>query len=204
MLPVFKVFSLVVRVFSRPVVNYIKSIHKSNFKNLTGVSKLLVRMGNRYHITEVWMNRKILGLKTDSDMFTKPLSPEIALEKGIELFYEVFFYSLIIGVACFELYKAHVSAEEKKAKDEQRLVTMEENIGKALCRLEGNHTLFETNLKEMDARIKKIADDLERSLEIRAQQLVKEVEAKEQQSNLNNLHTSMQQSVHAFEKKMSK
>ena len=204
MLPFFKVFSLVTRVFSRPVVNYIKTVHKNNFKNLTGVSKFLVVLGNKQYRIEVWMNRKLLNLKTDSDMFMKPLSTEIALEKGIEFFYEVFFYSLIIGVTCYELYRTHLASEEKKAKDEQRLTLIEENISKALTQVHSNQSLFETNLQEMDIRMKTIAENLERCLQIQAEQIAKEQEAKHNQSNLHQLQASMQKSVHAFERKTQK
>ena len=43
----------------------------------------------------------------------------IALEKGIEFFYEIFFYSLIVGIAGYEMLRVHQQGEEKKVKEEQ-------------------------------------------------------------------------------------
>lgn len=199
MLPLLKVFSLVIRVFSRPVVNYIKSIHKSNFKNLTGVSRYLVLLGNRQHRMEVWMNRKLMGLKTDSDMFTKPLSPEIALEKGIEFFYEIFFYSIIIGIAGYELYFAHKSSEEKKIKDETRLSSIESNIEQTIKQLTETHEFHSKGYSEIDARLKFIAENFEKCLEIQNQQAARDKEVRETISHMQEMHLNMLRSVQALE-----
>jgi hypothetical protein len=166
MLPLFKVFSLIVRVFSRPVVNYIKSIHKSNFKNLTGISKFLVVLGNKQHRLEVFINRKLMNLKTDSDMFTKPLSAEIALEKGIEFFYEIFFYSIILGIAGYELYKAQIQADEKKAKDETRIKHIEGRIGSGEELLKKSEFVQATTLPELQQRMDIVNKNLEKCLEL--------------------------------------
>ena len=136
MFPLLKVFSLVVRVFSRPVVNYLKTVHKSNFKNAGGLSKVLIQLGNRQHKIEVYINRKMMNIKTDSDMFVKPLSPEIALEKGIEFFYEMFFYSVILSIAGYEMYVSYLHAQDKKESDEVRLKMIEESIQEANKRMD--------------------------------------------------------------------
>lgn len=199
MFPVFKVFSLIIRVFSRPVVNYIKSIHKSNFKNLTGLSRFLVSLGNRHHRMEVWMNRKLMGLKTDSDMFTKPLSAEIALEKGIEFFYEIFFYSLIVGIAGYEMIKAHEQGEEKKAKDEKRLSAIEASLEQTIKQASEAQEHHLKSYGEMDANLKLIAEKLEKSLEFQAQQQLKEKEVREGLTHLHEMHLSMMRSVQTLE-----
>ena len=44
-----------------------------------------------------------MHIKTDFDMFMKPLNDEIALEKGIEFFYEIIFYIIIIAICSYEI-----------------------------------------------------------------------------------------------------
>jgi hypothetical protein len=44
-----------------------------------------------------------MNIKTDFDMFMKPLNDEIALERGIEFFYEVVFYAVIIMICSYEI-----------------------------------------------------------------------------------------------------
>lgn len=41
----------------------------------------------------------------------KPLNDNIALEKGIEFFYEIIFYMIILGFPIYELY---IAAEESQ------------------------------------------------------------------------------------------
>lgn len=164
MLPLFKVFSLVVRVFSRPVVNYLKTIHKSNYKNIGPVSKFLMSLGNKHHRMEVFINRKMMNLKTDSDMFVKPLSPEISLEKGIEFFYEICFYSIILSIAGFELLKTQMASEEKKEKDEKRLQTIEARIAQTSTKLEEIQADQVSNLKEFDGQLKIVQSRVEKCI----------------------------------------
>jgi len=47
-------------------------------------------------------------------MWIKAISDDVALDRGIEFFYEVILYSILIGLPCWEFYKAHLSDELKK------------------------------------------------------------------------------------------
>lgn len=164
MLPFFKIFSLGVRIFSRPVVNYVKTLHKNNFKTIGPISKLFVALGNKQYKLEIFVNRKLMNLKTDSDMFLKPLSTEIALERGIEFFYEVIFYSVIITITLFEMHKAHVSAEASKVKQEQIFQSVEDRLeaaGNKIAEIElGQKNIYSS----LDERLKGIALSLEKVL----------------------------------------
>lgn len=65
-LPVFKVLSLVIRVFSKPLINYTKQVH---LRSNTGsqhplLRKGFIRLGNTYSRWEAWINRKFLKIDT--------------------------------------------------------------------------------------------------------------------------------------------
>lgn len=49
-----------------------------------------------------FLNRKIMNIKTDSEMFDQPVNPEVALAKGVEIFWAGFLYSFLIVVSLLE------------------------------------------------------------------------------------------------------
>lgn len=78
-LPIYKVMSLVIRVFSKPLVTYTKQIH---LKNDSGNSNPLIRkafigLGNAYNKCETWVNRKFMKIETQ--FAYKPLNDELAI-----------------------------------------------------------------------------------------------------------------------------
>lgn len=201
MLPLFKVFSMIIRVFSRPVVNHIKSIHKSNFKNVTGVSRYLVMLGNKYHRMEVAINKRLMNVKTDTDMFVKPLSPEIALEKGIEFFYEIVIYSLVLGLSVFELYKAQVSADEKKQKEEARISTLEKSLDDTKLQLATFTAQSQTSHQEMSKNVQLILERLTAANEAQAKQDALNHEVLQSIHSLRTMQAGMQDFIVKFSKK---
>ena len=81
MIPIFKVFSLLLRVFSKPLLNYTKKVHSSKEAQSLFVRQFFIRLGNHYHRFDSAINRRFL--KINSSFAFKPLSDELALEKGI-------------------------------------------------------------------------------------------------------------------------
>ena len=81
MIPLFKVFSLLLSVFSKPLLNYTKKVHSSKEAQSLYVRLFFIRLGNYYHRFDSTINRKIL--KINSQFAFKPLNDELALEKGI-------------------------------------------------------------------------------------------------------------------------
>lgn len=67
-----------------------------------------------------------MHIKTDFDMFMKPLNDEIALEKGIEFFYEIIFYCIIIAICTYEITINYYKGVKKKAEDKASLKRLEE------------------------------------------------------------------------------
>ena len=93
MLPFIKVFSLLIRAFSRPMVNYTKRYHGANKDQLHGyLRKFFIRLGNQYNMLETKVNKKFLKIEITDDVFIKPLSDDVALDKGVEFFYEIIFH----------------------------------------------------------------------------------------------------------------
>ena len=74
MLPFLKVFSLVVRAFSRPVVNHYKKYLNGQKDKKIWSRSYFIWMGKRYDVYEQKLNRKLLNLSTSSDFFMKQIS----------------------------------------------------------------------------------------------------------------------------------
>ena len=129
MLPFFKVFALLTRIFTRPVLMHIKSYHKSN-KDLAKsvMARPFIALGNWQYHTSMLINRKLFRVETDSDMFVKPLNVEIALETGMELFYEIAVYSLVIGICIYEIRKYTIEGQISKEKDKEKLKRIERKL----------------------------------------------------------------------------
>lgn len=111
-LPLFKVLSLFVRVLSRPLINQTKMIHLKNNKihENSRLRIFFIDLGNRYNQFEVWINRKFMKIETK--LAYKPLNDELAVEKGIEFFYELLFYFIVISLPLYELYRGSIEAKE--------------------------------------------------------------------------------------------
>lgn len=85
MIPFYKAFSLIMRVISKPLLSYTKRVHSSKEAQNLKIRQLFITLGNFYHRFDSTINRKFL--KINSQFAYKPLSDELALEKGIEFFY---------------------------------------------------------------------------------------------------------------------
>lgn len=85
-LPFIKVFSLVVRVFSKPLIAFTKQMHiKKNGYTHPYARARFIQLGNYIHEMETKINRRFMNIETQ--FAYKPLNDDLALEKGIESFY---------------------------------------------------------------------------------------------------------------------
>jgi hypothetical protein len=69
-------------------------------------------MGNFYNRIDTKINRKFLKL-TNEDFFVKPLNNELAIEKGVEFFYEMIIYMILLGFPIYEMMRANKESEVK-------------------------------------------------------------------------------------------
>ncbi len=121
MIPFQKIFALLIRTFSKPMLGYLKQRQQEN--RMVALRWVFVGVGRHYHRFEHWLNHKIL--KTTHKSQITELKEEILLEKGIEAIYELFFYGIVIGVPLYELYVAAVSAQKKEQKLQDTIVKLE-------------------------------------------------------------------------------
>lgn len=111
MIPFYKILSLVVRVFAKPIISKTKDYHlRFRSEDHTMMKKFFILLGNRYHRFETKINKDSLKILDEGELYIKPLSNTQAIEKGIDIFYEVLLYCIIIGFPIYELYRAENSS----------------------------------------------------------------------------------------------
>ncbi|CAD8150818.1 unnamed protein product [Paramecium pentaurelia] len=187
MLPLFKVFSLIVRVFARPVIARTKAAHlkKAQSGHTNWVKRFYVRLGNFQHKWDQKIDSKFMGIdKKSSDFFFKPMNDEVALEKGVEFFYEILIYALLITLPTYEMYSAQQDSKKKSEQNTQKLNNLMQQI-------EENKQHSQINIQKLDEQdlirqdlLKQIniisiqsfaqLDDLSKNWNLKSQQLIEE------------------------------
>mmetsp|Transcript_9265 Transcript_9265/g.17716 ORF Transcript_9265/g.17716 Transcript_9265/m.17716 type:complete len:179 (-) Transcript_9265:384-920(-) len=145
MIPLIKVVSLVVRLFSRPVINYFKVSFKNTEIANPFLRRKIIAAGQFYHMCYT-KTQRILMNSSSTAAYVKPLTEAAAVESGIEIVGEMLFYGTLMTWGTWELYKYTL---EGKAKEEMQRDVM---------------TNIQTTLGDLDFKFEVISSDL-RSLQ---------------------------------------
>lgn len=113
-LPFTKVFSLCIRLFTRPLVSYAKSAVKVNTKRSEAMRTLLLSSGQVYHRMHYRIQRLFLPTSI-AEEYVKPLGEEKALEAGAEFLGEVVVYGVLMIWGVYEMDKTQRESKEKEA-----------------------------------------------------------------------------------------
>ena len=147
---------MIIRVFTRPLINYTKKYHIGNKDDShVFLKKVFQHLGNFYNRQENKINRKFLKISTPDELFVKPLTQDVAIEKGVEFFYEVIFYMILITIPLCEMYKAQVSADEKSEQLTKRLETIENNILESQKKGQENYHILNHRLDNIEKSLSK-------------------------------------------------
>ena len=132
MYPIFKFVSLAIRLFSRPAIELMKKIHNNRVSADSWISYLLIKLGNVQYKIKVRLDKKLMNIRTDDDMFLAGLKPEVAREKGIHFFYETLFYTVVIGAATWEGYHIAQTNKEINKNNKMKLIRISADLDKLI------------------------------------------------------------------------
>ena len=105
MLPLIKVLLVTFKILSRPLNNIIK---RSFHHRFIFMHRFITIFGQKMHVFEAYLNRRIVNTNSKFDFYIKPLSDEAAFSKGVEYFSEIiFFYGILAIIAVWEVNKSH-------------------------------------------------------------------------------------------------
>ncbi|CAG9332768.1 unnamed protein product [Blepharisma stoltei] len=150
MLPLIKVFSLTLKLFTRPITNQMKISLKTNQNHHPVFRNLLLYLGQSYHRINVKIQRKLIGM--ESDDYVKPLKDDKALEQGADFFGEIVAYSILLVWGSYELIK---SARDNRIKEN----SYAETLKKINAQLEGLNNGCTSLMAEMENLKEKIAEE---------------------------------------------
>ena len=157
MFPVLKVFTLTVKMFTRPILARLKTNIKSegNLKNQI-IARQFIRLGILEYRMSMWVNRMLFKIETDSDMFYKPLKNDVALENGLDLFFESAGYILIFFVCLFEIQKYAREGDASKKRNKKKL----EELTNGILALEEENERLKYNMKLISMELERISLNL--------------------------------------------
>lgn len=166
MFPFYKLITYSVKILSKPLISFLTNTNVK-YRNLENskISKIFIKLGRVQNKFEIFLNKKILGIITDSEMFEKPLNKEIALEKGIEFFYQFLLYTFLISVTIYEL-KIKTKSEENKKNIETK---KNQEFLKKFHDLDKKNNEVKNDVALMEARIRKIEEELKLKLFLKSQ-----------------------------------
>ena len=104
-----KILVIIIRTFSHPMLAYLKRKQQQNQLKL--FSRTFMVLGRRAHKLEHWLNSNVLT--STRPTHSAMIADKVALEKGIEAFYQCLFYLIVLGIPFYELYKASRAAHLK-------------------------------------------------------------------------------------------
>lgn len=112
-LPFAKIFSLCLRLFTRPTINLIKTAFKKKEDHPPALQGFLIATGHFYHVTYVRLQRAFLPAINRPPI--KPLSEDRALQAGVEIVSEGFIYSILLAWGVYEVSKMIRDTQRKEA-----------------------------------------------------------------------------------------
>lgn len=124
MFPFQKIFTMLIRTFSRPMLGYVK--RKQQEKLGSKFAGMFIGLGRRSFAFEHWVNLRIL--KTVHRRQHAEYKSEVLLEKGIETFYEIMFYLIVLGLPFWELYRSSIAAVKKEENLQKRIGNLEKKM----------------------------------------------------------------------------
>ena len=171
MLSPFRIITMLTRVFARPLIETIKQRHKATGDiSQSRLANFFTLIGNIQYRYDLFINRKLLFVTTDKEMFAKPLNKMVAVEKGVELFYESMIYGVVIVICIYELKRLgsfqaieEEKEREKKRRLKQRIKNIEhqqhevlENIKTLKDEIEKRNAIIDNRLLVLSEEIDKI------------------------------------------------
>eukprot|EP01016_Furgasonia_blochmanni_P026484 TRINITY_DN2811_c0_g1_i1.p1 TRINITY_DN2811_c0_g1~~TRINITY_DN2811_c0_g1_i1.p1 ORF type:complete len:242 (-),score=45.97 TRINITY_DN2811_c0_g1_i1:123-848(-) len=152
-LPLIKVASLFLKVFTKPLVNYTKRYHMgSRGTHDFFMRKFFIRLGQAFNRYEVRINRRYLKIKNDEDFSIKLLNDEVAIQKGVEFFYELVVYGVLVAIPIWEMQYDSNAAAEKAALERARVDSIQASIKKTKVMLQDHFDISAMKVENMESR----------------------------------------------------
>ncbi|XP_052105925.1 optic atrophy 3 protein homolog [Mytilus californianus] len=122
MLPILKLATLLIKQFTRPVVNTISESAKQYPK----FRSIIVKLAQRYHLSDFTSQSKLFGF--GKPLRVKPLSEDEALNLGTRLLGETLVYGISAGLLLAEYNRSSKNDQIKEEKRKFEIATLQRKI----------------------------------------------------------------------------
>lgn len=153
MFPFIKVATLMIKTFTKPLLSSIMRRTKNSEIKNNYLKKFYIYIGQKEYNFEMYLNKKLKGVKSSIDLFNQKLPDEKLLERGIELFYELLIYLIIIIACLHEIHKSSISSKNEKEKT-QKIIEGLQAKADNLNSLITEKTEYYNNLKSENSSLK--------------------------------------------------
>ena len=150
MIPIFKLVSLIIRLFTKPMTNYFKASLKSKKIEKPFVRELIMGLGQKYNRWNVIITRSFSGM--GSIDYIKPLSDEKALDSGAEFVGEIIAYGTLLIWGIYEVNKLSKDTKLKEGKVNDAI----SEIGEKATNLNEDYLALVKQVQELREEIEKI------------------------------------------------
>ena len=143
MVPLFSVFSLLVRLFTRPLTNNLKVTIVTRPEHHPAVRQALIFLGQHYHRFTIRLQRQTARI-SGIDSYIKPLAEGKAIEAGADLIGEILAYGILISLGVYEMMRYQRVAKGKEQ-------AQADTYARIHARIDGLHAEYEqlvAHLKE--------------------------------------------------------
>lgn len=145
MVPLFKLLSLIIKVFTRPIVNYLKGTIKDSHDKNRKLRIVISGLGQKYHVLNLRVQRRFTKM-SGTTAYIKPLTEDKAIESGAELVGETLGYSLLVLYGYYEINRMSFEGKRKES-------THHENLSKVHARIDNLEQEYEELRKVIEAKI---------------------------------------------------
>ena len=114
MFPFIKIATLIIKTFTKPVLSSIMRRTKGGVVTNFYLKRFYIFIGTKEYNFEMYLNKKIKGVKSNIDLFNQKLPDDKLLERGVETFYELLIYFIVIITCLYELNKSSISSKKEK------------------------------------------------------------------------------------------
>lgn len=127
MVPLFKLLSLVIKVFTRPIVNYLKGTIKGSHDKNQRLRRVISSLGQTYHVINLRIQRRFTKM-SGTTAYIKPLTEDKAIESGAELVGETLGYSLLVLYGYYEINRISFEGKRKETSHHESLFKVHARI----------------------------------------------------------------------------
>ncbi|OMJ86061.1 hypothetical protein SteCoe_12497 [Stentor coeruleus] len=147
MIPFFKILSLIIRTFTKPVASYFKASLKISGHERQRAQYILIFLGQKYHSFNIRLTRSLTNQGFSE--YIKPLSDEKALDSGADFIGEFIAYSTLLTWGYYELNKLSRDTKIKEQKLLDQLTNLQVTVSKT-----------SQNYRTLCLQVEKLRDEL--------------------------------------------